>query len=534
MPISAGTYFNHHTNPVRIRGGPLDTSTDPGDVLDTPYRFRATNETIGSQKHTHEAIDHLVFGETRNSYFKDIRRLEETRFPNSRIAFSPATVLASVSVGANALYKNGKWVHWPRISGAVRKSGERENAIANCMNSIAAAVGREIDVVRTPFKWSARFCDTPVKFSRCQRKPDIVLLQNTETDPPNNAIGWPDIHGSAEDKAGLTSGNAKEELAQCARLIFGTQPDRISVLGLIIHQDKLTFVIFNRSGAFFSDVFDIDENPERFIRIIGGMVFADREQIGFDPTMKITMYDEIEPFTPYVDVNGHRYEIVQLLHVECVIRGRATVCFKVKKRVEVMKDGVRVEREKHFVVKNGWVNRSRKLKEPHILKALNEKSVKGIPTLEESEIFTETTWDMFMIMTAHLTEDERMKLGEELEPRQQVRVAMGPVGSSILEFKSRKELVHGFLSIVEGEYMSRSARVFECLHIAVAIEGLHKEKYLHRDVSIRNLLFNDDEEDPESKSEEGYRNGMLIDFDYAVLDDETREVNDGERTVSVD
>ena len=63
---------------------------------------------------------------------------------------------------------------------------------------------------------------------------------------------------------------------------------------------------------------------------------------------------------------------------------------------------------------------------------------------------------------------------------------------------------------------------------------MHKEKYLHRDVSIRNLLFNDDEEDPESKSEEGYRNGMLIDFDYAVLDDETREVNDGERTVSVD
>ena len=47
--------------------------------------------------------------------------------------------------------------------------------------------------------------------------------------------------------------------------------------------------------------------------------------------MKITPYGDTEPYAPYVEVNGNRYEVVQLLHLECVIRDRATVCFKVKK-----------------------------------------------------------------------------------------------------------------------------------------------------------------------------------------------------------
>ena len=338
---------------------------------------------------------------------------------------------------------------WPRVTGLKQKLRIREAAIAKCMNSIAAVIGRSMKIDVVPRKWSAKFCNTPVKFDRCDRKPGVVLMNAVNVDSPEKTQTWPDIYATGEDKDGQTLGNAMEELAQGARLIFGTQPDRIAVVGFIIHQDNLVFVIFNRSGVFMSDPFDVDKNPERLIRVVGGMIFATREQIGFDPTIKITPYNETAPFIPYVEVNGNKYEIVQLLHVECVIRGRATVCFRVKKKVD--KNVVSAGRDKHFVVKTGWVNHSQKLKEPDILKTLNERGVKGIPTVYESQIFGETTWGTFMEMTKFMTEIEQRDLGIGLEDRQQVRVVTGPVGSSILEFKSLKELVHGFLTIVESE-----------------------------------------------------------------------------------
>ena len=42
-------------------------------------------------------------------------------------------------------------------------------------------------------------------------------------------------------------------------------------------------------------------------------------------------------------------------------------------------------------------------------------------------------------------------------------------------------------------------------------------------------MFND-----EHKSEDGYRDGLLIDFDYAVRNDANREIGLLERTVSLD
>jgi hypothetical protein len=81
------------------------------------------------------------------------------------------------------------------------------------------------------------------------------------------------------------------------------------------------------------------------------MMFASREAIGFDPTMKSTAFNETEPFEPYIEVNKIRYTIVEVLHFETVIRGRATAVYKVKKP-KTDANG----KDEYLVVKNGWVD----------------------------------------------------------------------------------------------------------------------------------------------------------------------------------
>ena len=451
--MDVGTLIFHSNNPVRIHSDPRHDQKQHKLPHDTPYRVPVTSLNIGSRVETHEEVDYLVSEEIKGACFRGITRLEETIFQNNKINLVPAAVLEDLSKGSDPLYDSQKnaWVDWPRIYGRLQTSGMRENAIANCMNRIAAAVGRRMGAATIPREWSAKFANTPVPSKRCSRKPDLVLMDTVKADSPAKKQKWTGIHSSGEDKGSQHLGKALEELAEGARLIFGSQPDRDYVLGFITHQDNMMSVVFNRSGVFISDAFDVDENPERLIRIVGGMVLATREQMGFNPTMKITPYGDTEPHTPYVEVNGNRYEVVQLLHLECVIRCRATVCFKVKKKVVVEdENGVTVERDKFFVVKNGWVDYSRE-KEPSILQALNEKSVKGIPTVEESQLFAETTNRIFLKLCAYMSPEGREKLSKLLEVRQQVRVVMGPVGSSILEFGCQKELVHGFLKIVESE-----------------------------------------------------------------------------------
>ena len=54
----------------------------------------------------------------------------------------------------------------------------------------------------------------------------------------------------------------------------------------------------------------------------------------------------------------------------------------------------------------------------------------------------------------------------------------------------------------------------------------HEKKYLHRDISLRNILLGG------KANGDGERNGLLIDFDYAVSSILERVISLGHRTVS--
>jgi hypothetical protein len=259
---------------------------------------------------------------------------------------------------------------------------------------------------------------------------------------------WTRIFAVGELKSGASSGKPIEQLAHSARLIFGEQPDRRHVLAFCVHRDTLFYALFNRSGAFASDEFDVHDHPERFIRVVSGMMFANREAIGFDPTMKYTAFDETEPFEPYIEVNKIRYTIVEVLHVERAIRGRATTVYRVKKPKTDAN-----AKDEYLVVKNGWVDSERKKENEILLELMDVPYIPRVVDYQISgaEATSRADFDQWIALHPEEATKKINDMARSMDRRKEVRVAITPVGSSIRGFRSLSELVHVFLTIVDGE-----------------------------------------------------------------------------------
>lgn len=284
------------------------------------------------------------------------------------------------------------------------------------------------------------------------------------------APGWDKVLAIVELKLGRKpEQDPVEQLAQYARLVFGEQPDRLFLLGVTIIRTKMTFVVFNRSGLFVSDSFDVNEHPLRFVRVVA-MMFLDREYLGFDPRFDYTPVDGKPSRT--ITVNGETYNVQEILYIESVIRGRGTVCLSVKPK----------KGSENLVVKSSWVDVTRQLREPQILEDL--KDVPGITRLQNSETVdyrTRTDFDGTKVREVTIPQlsgkedrrtrqtmnqtinrrkkekekviQERNEQSERIENREPVRVVLTPLGTSMLKFKSLRELVRAMVHIVEGSFV---------------------------------------------------------------------------------
>ena len=396
-------------------------------------------------------MDHLLIGEIKDACFHDLTRLEEGILSNNAIGFDPVQVLGQldhIDAGIRTLNDDRlshRWSDWPGASNPKDKPGTNEKALTKCINRIGQAVAKTLKQVDAPRKWTAKYCNTSVKHDRCHRKPDVVLMDAQAADSSDTSTGWDRIFAVGELKSGSSAGQTIEQLAHYARLIFGEQPDRMHVLGFGVHQDKLFYTLFNRAGVFTSDGFNVHKNPDRLIRVVAGMMFAGRETIGFDPTMKLTQFDETEEFECYIEVGENKYAIVGLLHVESVICGRATSVYKVKNPKAKQGDS-----DEFLVVKNGWVDSSRTKENETLAELADIPYIPRVVAHQVSQASTKTHFDEWTGQNpgTHLNVNE---MAGRVERRKQVRVAITPVGTSIVDFRSLKELVHVFITIVDGE-----------------------------------------------------------------------------------
>ncbi|KAG9241301.1 hypothetical protein BJ878DRAFT_536604 [Calycina marina] len=124
--------------------------------------------------------------------------------------------------------------------------------------------------------------------SEADRKLDIFLtsvdvtLSNSEHDWSSVLVIGEHKQNPGEDRLTKTL----IQLAGYAREVFGSQPDRRFVPGFTICGSLMRLWVFDRSGAYNSEKFDIHEEPARLVKTIAGYALITDAELGLNMFIK--------------------------------------------------------------------------------------------------------------------------------------------------------------------------------------------------------------------------------------------------------
>ena len=109
-------------------------------------------------------------------------------------------------------------------------------------------------------------------------------------------------------------------------MIFMHQPSRRFVLCFQLINKALRLLVYDRCGVMISVKYMVDERPDVVLGIVYELAAADPSTLGYDTTMVL------DSLTPYVELNGETYDIVNTIYVDGTLFGRGTTIFLVNRQ----------------------------------------------------------------------------------------------------------------------------------------------------------------------------------------------------------
>ncbi|KAM9873871.1 hypothetical protein VDGL01_12050 [Verticillium dahliae] len=384
----------------------------------------------------------------------------------------------------------------------------------------------------------------PIDGSVGKRKMDVGFVNDPQAGK-DSRCHWSQILVPGELKSNPSADKASEawlDLGRYAREVLAAQDTRRFVLGFTICGSLMRVWAFDRLGGIASEQFNINDDGLQFVFTILGFLWMNEEELGFDPTI---MSANQERFIE-VNRNGSTERIIidQLMQRARCIAGRATTCWKAHpegrpEMLLVIKDSWQYpERDEEGdllreATNKGAVNvaryyhheavqirgmdddiRSNTRRGLDIRRAANYRPARQMPRnniasgiSREGASSARASRKRSSSQTgAHPPSSKRScsvsptKAVSALPNRVHRRVILRDYGLPIYKARSRSALLAAFERCIEGH------------------ESLHKAGFLHRDISVNNLMINEDDNNPSWPS-------FLIDLDLAIK--ESREAASG-------
>ncbi|KLO13780.1 hypothetical protein SCHPADRAFT_940104 [Schizopora paradoxa] len=398
----------------------------------------------------------------------------------------------------------------------------------------SSGIGTSSIVRRSPEqlrRWTSCTKDRAPKGEDLDCKNELVLVdQRTDL----NDLHWSQVvvpHGLQVDQD-----FSIRKIWEAARNIFQNQSNRRFVLGVKVAGTSLVLICFDRSGVLSSRFFDVNKDPKTFLRVVIGLVYVEDKYLGYDTSFSFTNDRD------HALLNSVRYTVEDFVYAISGTIGRGTVCLKVTNG----------EGNATYALKDAWIDVSLAQKEVQVLRELNELKITHIPVLKDHAIVqidgvddsTQNIRRAIEDQTKHLPADQQpeaiITLAEDrgkgrkktkkhrpkdaknadqareaaayeiakqapynlFLPRMHYRLLLWPYGRHLTDFRCLEELLLGIRDIVG------------------VIEQLHANGYLHRDVSIGNVVLANGDENPATSKARGSfvkrLEGFLIDYDHAT------------------
>ncbi|OBT82162.1 hypothetical protein VE02_10023 [Pseudogymnoascus sp. 03VT05] len=313
-------------------------------AFDTPLRSSSASQRGIEQ--THDEVDQRILEELTGRVYYGVGGFFERYFEGKIWTNNARDIYENL----RHQYAEGHWSGWPEPS---------------AQSSF--------------FEWFMQFQDTVLsgldrryytsankvlRGSEADRKLDIFLTP-ANVALPNGEHDWSNVlvigeHKQNPDEDGSTK--TLLQLAGYAREVFGSQPDRRFVPGFTICGSVMRLWVFDRSGPYSSEKFDIHKEPERFVRVITGYALMTDAELGLNT---------------FIRRDGNKYIVAQGLRIcledkplawQRAIVCRGTACYRGRN-----KDPGGWE----HVVKFAWPS-DKRCREGDLLKLAKERGVKGI------------------------------------------------------------------------------------------------------------------------------------------------------------
>ncbi len=323
------------------------------------------------------------------------------------------------------------------------------------------------------------------------------------------------------------------DLGRYAREVLAAQDTRRFVLGFTLCGSLMRIWEFDRLGGIASPLFDINEDGLQFVSTILGFLWMNEEELGFDPTVLTEggkRYIEIER-------NGQTERLVLdgLMKRAPCIAGRATTCWKAHREEDPRTP---------FVIKDSWQYIER-VEEGEMLQEATDRNVANVARYYHHEtvrvhgmeddirgnvrkgldVTTATNYRPERTMLPPITSGSsrqgrsprapsRKRSSSRTDaplPPSKRSCSMSPVkaSSSTLPNRVHRRIILRDYGQAIYKASSRSALLAALEGCIEGHESLHKAGFLHRDISINNLMINEDDGNPSWPS-------FLIDLDLAI------------------
>ncbi|KAF9549926.1 hypothetical protein CPC08DRAFT_715355 [Agrocybe pediades] len=291
----------------------------------------------------------------------------------------------------------------------------------------------------------------------------------------------------------LDSSFTKENFGQIsvyARQLFIQQHNRKFVFTVLLSQKRARLYLFDRSGACYSNVININKDAAAFVRIILGVCSPTCADVGFDTDIywsthhlrHIRTLDGNQPNETVYEIKGEDGK--PYCHRETIM-GRGTMCWKVD-------DGL--------LIKDQWTSEER-TPESELL-----ERAKGLAFVGQMVSFVTGTSTAELRSFNKLENDtsDKNKEKKTFGNRLFRRVTLKNGGKPLEGFTTPEEVLYALRDAIQGH------------------KNLWDKGILHRDISVNNILI--------AHSGKVQQRGTLIDLDMAISIDRTKNLAGTHRT----
>ncbi|KAK7421733.1 hypothetical protein QQZ08_009821 [Neonectria magnoliae] len=449
-----------------------------------------------------------------------------------------AAVFRKCTEGDNPLYGSEGWSGWP--------TGAKESDVlawfSDLIPKLETFAGDRNSIPTHRRKLLAQ-PKTPLRGSTGKRSMDIGFVNSDITYKPESEgvskYRWSHILIAGELKSNPAADKASIawiDLSTYAREVLAAQDTRRFVLGFTLCGSLMRVWEFDRLGGIASEQFDINKKDGglQLVTTILGFLWMNEDGLGFDPTIITSggeQYIKIER-----DGQIERLIIDAVMKRVRCIAGRATTCWKAHREGDpltplVIKDSWQyTDRDEEGILvqeatEKGVVNvaryyyhetvrvrgaddevRSNVRKGLDITKATNYRP--GRPMLPSSA------------SASSVSRNGRSSSAGVKRPSSETDAALPPskrscsasstkVSTEVLANRVHRRVVLCDYGKPIYKASSRAALLAALEGCIIGHESLRKAGLLHRDISINNLMINEDDDNPSWPS-------FLIDLDLAI------------------